>query len=216
VQDSPYAPDGSPIALYATLPPLGEPEVVHAASPPGAEILELGAGAGRITHALLELGHAVVAVDESQEMLDRIRGAETVLGGIETLELRRRFPVVLLASNFVNDADRGQVRRYLECCARHVLTDGQVLLQGYPRGWEPDSEWQEIGAISARLRSFTLDGSLLRGEMEYVVDGERLHHAFEARLITEEELDRDLEAASLRRTRYLDERGAWIEAVPFT
>jgi SAM-dependent methyltransferase len=193
---------------------MGEPELVHEAIPAGGEILELGAGAGRITRGLTTLGHPVTAVDQSQEMLDRITGAETVLADIETLDLARRFPVVLLASNFVNDLDRGRVRGFLECCARHVLPDGQVLLQGYPRGWEPDSEWHELGAVSARLRRFTLEGSLLRGEMEYVVDGQRLVHAFEARLITEDELDRDLEAAGLRRRRYLDERGAWIEAVP--
>ena len=209
-----YAPDGSPIALYATLPPLGEPEIVHAAAPADAEILELGAGAGRITHALVELGHPVVAVDQSQAMLDRIEGAETVLADIESLDLDRRFPVVLLASNFVNDPDRARVRTYLECCARHVARDGRVLLQGYPRGWEPDSSWRELGGIRARLRSFELDGRLLRGEMEYVLDGTSAFHAFEALLVEDDELDRDLESAGLRRHRLLDESCSWIEAVP--
>jgi len=78
VDESPYAPDGSPIALYATLPALGEPELVHGAVPAGSEILELGAGAGRITRGLVALGHPVVAVDQSQAMLDRIDAAETV------------------------------------------------------------------------------------------------------------------------------------------
>ena len=50
------APDGSPVALYARLPALGEPELIHDAVPAGAEILELGAGAGRVTHDLLALG----------------------------------------------------------------------------------------------------------------------------------------------------------------
>jgi SAM-dependent methyltransferase len=209
-----YAPDGSPVDLYAQLQPLGEPEIVHDAVPAGAEILELGAGAGRITRELIELGHPVVAVDQSQAMLDRIEGAETVLGDIETLALGRRFPVVLLASNFVNDPDRARVRAYLHCCARHVLPDGQVLLQGYPRDWQPDSEWRELGGVKARLRSYELDGSLLRGEMEYVVDGEGLRHAFEALLVDEAELDADLEAAGLRRRRYVDEQGSWIDAAP--
>jgi SAM-dependent methyltransferase len=69
-------PDGCSVELYALLPPMGEPEVVHAAVPAGASILELGAGAGRVTHRLVALGHPVVAVDESAEMLARIRGAE--------------------------------------------------------------------------------------------------------------------------------------------
>ena len=209
-----YAPDGSPIALYAALQPLGEPEVVHGAIPSGAEILELGAGAGRITCELLALGHPVVAVDQSQAMLDLVEDAETVLGDIESLALERRFPVVLLASNFVNDIDRARVGTYLDCCARHVLPNGQVLLQGYPRDWRPDTEWRELGGVSARLRSFELAGDLLRGEMEYLVDGESLEHAFEARLVSEAELDAELETAGLRRRRYLDDPGTWIEAVP--
>jgi hypothetical protein len=126
----------------------------------------------------------VVVVDQSHEMLGRIDVAETVLADIETLALGRRFPVVLLASNFVNDPDRSRVRAYLECCVRHVAPAGQVLIQGYPREWSPDGEWRELGGVRMRLRSFELEGRSLRGEMEYVVDGETLLHAFEALLAT--------------------------------
>jgi SAM-dependent methyltransferase len=182
--------------------------------PAGSEILELGAGAGRITHHLLALGHPVVAVDESREMLAHIVGAETVLAAIESLALGRLFPVVLLASNFVNDPDRSRVRRFLACCARHVLPDGQVLLQGYPKNWEPSTDWRELGGVQLRLRSFELAGDRLHGEMEYVVNGRTLLHAFEALLVSEDELDRDLRAAGLERRQTLDPSGAWIEAVP--
>jgi SAM-dependent methyltransferase len=214
VDGSAYAPDGSPVRLYATLPALGEPELVHGAVSAGSEILELGAGAGRITRGLVALGHPVVAVDQSPEMLAHIVGAKTVLGDIETLELGRRFPVVVLASNFVNDADRKRVRRYLACCSRHVATDGHVLLQGYPRGWQPDTHWREVEGVRLRLRSFTLEGSHLHGEMEYVVAARTLHHAFDALLVSDEELDADLAAAGLERQRTLDPTGAWIETSP--
>jgi hypothetical protein len=46
-------PDGCAVDFYALLPPMGEPGIVHAAIPAGASILELGAGAGRVTHPLL-------------------------------------------------------------------------------------------------------------------------------------------------------------------
>ena len=209
-----YAPDGSPVDLYAALEPMGEPELIHGAVPAGAEILELGAGAGRITRGLLALGHAVVAVDQSPEMLARIDGAEKVLADLETLDLGRRFPAVVLASNFVNHPERDQALAFLGCCARHVASEGRVLVQGYPLDWRPDGAWRTLASVRARLRSHALDGSLLRGEMAYVVDGERLVHAFEARLLTEDELDELLGAAGLHRRRFLDERGSWVEAVP--
>ena len=206
------APDGSPVALYARLPALGEPELIHEAIPEGAEILELGAGAGRVTHPLLALGHAVVAVDNSEKMLELIEGAGTVLADIATLDLGRRFPVVVLASNFINHPDDAERRTFLAACARHVLPEGQVLLQGFPRDWTPSTDWSEHGSVRLRLRSFTREDGLVAGEMEYVVDGRRLLHEFESRLLSPEELDTDLEAVGLRRVRELDDRGSWIEA----
>jgi len=210
------APDGSPVLLYAMLPSLGEADVIHEAVPAGCEILELGAGAGRITHELLDLGHAVVAVDNSAEMLAFIRGAETVLADMESLGLERRFPAVVLASNFINEPESESRRAYLECCARHVLPSGQVLLQGFPPDWAPNTDWTEHGDVRLRLRSWKQQGDLISGEMEYVVDGEVLHHTFESKLLNVEGLDSDLRAVGLRRTRTLDERGAWTEAVPGT
>ncbi|MEV6449481.1 hypothetical protein [Amycolatopsis sp. NPDC051716] len=58
--------DGSPVDVYLLLPPNGEAEIVHAAVPPDASILELGSGAGRVTHPLLELGHQVRRTSESR------------------------------------------------------------------------------------------------------------------------------------------------------
>jgi SAM-dependent methyltransferase len=211
---SEFAPDGSPIALYASLPPLGEAELIHDAVPAVAEILELGAGAGRVTHGLLALGHAVVAVDNSADMLARIEGAETVLADMLTLDLGRRFPVVVLASNFINEPSAGQRRAFLDVCARHVQADGQVLLQGFPRDWEPNTEWTEIGPVRLRMRTFELDGDVVTGEMEYLVGGERLVHAFASKQLSDDELDADLAAVGLRRVRELDDRGSWIEAAP--
>jgi SAM-dependent methyltransferase len=211
---SEIAPDGSPVLLYTRLPALGEPELIHEAVPSGAAILELGAGAGRITHELVALGHEVVAVDNSSAMLALVRGAETVLANLETLDLGRRFPVVVLASNFINDPDPAKRRTYLEACARHVLPAGQVLLQGFPRDWAPSTEWSEHGGVRIRLKRYALDGDVVSGEMEYVIDGKELSHQFESKLLSQAELEGDLHAVGLRLERVLDERGAWIEAVP--
>ena len=143
-----------------------------------------------------------------------IRGAETVRADIETLELGRRFPVVVLASNFINHPEAAKRRELLACCARHVEPGGQVLLQGFPRAWTPSTDWSVLGDVRVRLRILRLEGSLLSGEMEYLVDGQRLVHQFESKLLSDEELDADLAAVGLRRGRALDDRGSWIEAVP--
>src|SRR5688500_17840198 len=113
------APDGSPIEMYTRMPTFGEPEIVHAAIPAGAAILELGSGAGRMTHRLLELGHPVTAVDNSPEMLTHVRGAETVLSDIEELDLGRRFACVLMASHLIDEPEELRTA-LLATCARHV------------------------------------------------------------------------------------------------
>lgn len=96
------APDGSAVEFYAALPESrASAALVHEVAGPGATVLELGAGAGRVTRPLLELGHRVVAVDEAPGMLARIQGAETECCPIQDLELGRRFDVVLLMSFFV-------------------------------------------------------------------------------------------------------------------
>lgn len=100
-------PDGCAVELYARLPVGAEPDIVAAAVPAGAHILELGCGVGRVTRPLLERGFTVTAVDESQEMLDRVRGTRTICGPIEELDLGETFDVVMLASFLVHSADIG-------------------------------------------------------------------------------------------------------------
>jgi SAM-dependent methyltransferase len=208
------APDGSPVGLYLALTPLGEPELIDAAVPAGSEILELGCGTGRITHALLELGHRVTGVDNSPEMLAHVHGAETVLADIETLELGRRFPVVLLASNFLNAPTDVELDAVLDACARHVAPDGSVLLERMPPDWKPPDGPREIAGVRITLRDYRPKGDRFSAVMEYESGEHRWTQPFTSRLLADDALDAALERAGLRRTRWLDERRAWLEAVP--
>ena len=127
--------DGCAVDFYARMTAMGEPEIVHDAAGPGTWILELGCGTGRITHPLVALGHPVVAVDESPEMLAYVRGAETVRARIEDLALGRRFDVVLLASHLINTDDIPARAALLAACRRHVADDGSVIIQQHAPGW---------------------------------------------------------------------------------
>jgi SAM-dependent methyltransferase len=210
-------PDGCAVDFYAQLPAMGEPELVHAAIPAGASILELGAGAGRMTHPLLQLGHPVVAVDESPEMLAHIHGAETVTAQIQALDLGRRFDVVLLASFMVNTADDALRRAFLRACRRHVRDDGQVLLQRHAPAWFDEAAEGEATkeGITFRLRDLQRPGpGLLSATTEYQV-GERLWTQwFTARRLDDEELAAALADAGLAVGAYLTGDGSWVRAAP--
>jgi len=75
------APDGSPVAFYRRLPAMGEPELVHGLVRPGATILDLGCGPGRIAGPLAVLGHRVTGVDDGAGMIEALPPVdEAVLG----------------------------------------------------------------------------------------------------------------------------------------
>jgi SAM-dependent methyltransferase len=210
-------PDGCAVELYALLPPMGEPQIVHAAIPAGASILELGAGAGRVTHPLLRLGHRVVAVDESPEMLARIRGAETVRARIQDLDLGRRFDAVLLASHMVNTDDEGLRRALLATCRRHVADGGHVLLQRHQPAWFEEAAEGErtTGGVVFRLRDVSRPGpGLLAATAEYQAGDRVWTHSFTAQRLDDDALAAALAEAGLAVDAYLTGDGSWVRAVP--
>jgi len=210
-----YAPDGSPVELYARLAAGDEPGIIHAAVGEGAAILELGSGAGRVTHPLVALGHAVVAVDESPEMLEYVQGAEKVLANIVGLDLGRSFAGVVLASNLVNCVDAATRAGMLACCARHVAPDGVVVIQRLAPGRVltiEEGAWTR-GQASFHLTSLVRRGRVFAATMMVELDGKRWRHSFEAELLDDDEMDAALAAAGLRRVEYVEPTRAWLKAV---
>ena len=210
-------PDGCSVELYAMLPARAEPQIIHGAAGPGASILELGAGAGRVTHPLLRLGHEVVAVDESPEMLERIHGAETVHARIETLDLGRRFDAVVLASHFINAPDREVRRTLLRVCRRHVRDGGCVVLERHEPEWFDTAAPSErdLDGITVRLRDISRPRpGLLTATVEYQA-GERVWtQTFTTGRLDDQDLAADLDATGLALDAFLTEDRTWIRAVP--
>lgn len=209
-------PDGCSVEFYARITAMGEPAIVHDAIRPGARILELGCGAGRVTHPLIALGHPVVAVDESPEMLAHVRGAETVCARIEDLVLGRRFDAVLLGSHLIN-ADPPHRTAFLAACARHVADDGCVIIEQHPPQWfsaAADAENVRNGIIF-RLRDVSRPApNLVSATVEYVDGDQRWTQTFTATRLEENELANVLADAGLRRAEYLTDDHGWLRAVP--
>jgi SAM-dependent methyltransferase len=209
-------PDGCAVDFYAQLPDYGEPAIVHDAAGAGASILELGCGGGRVTRPLAALGHQVVAVDESAEMLEHVRDAETVCARIEDLRLGRRFGAVLLPSHLIN-ADDDTRSAFLAACRRHVADDGCVIVQQYPPEWFSavgETETTRDGVIY-RMRDVSHPApNLVSASVEYLVGDKRWTQTFTATRLDETELAAALAAAGLRLDRYLTKDRSWFRAVP--
>jgi SAM-dependent methyltransferase len=210
--------DGCAVELYARLPAWREPGIIHAAAGDGATILELGCGTGRVTHPLIALGHAVTAVDESPEMLERVHGAETVRAKIQGLDLGgRRFGAVVLGSHLINEPTGDLAAAWLATCRRHVADDGCVLIEQHSPAWfdtAADSENERDGMIF-RLRDVTRpEPGLIYGTVEYHAGDLVWTQTFGTRRLGDAALRELLDAAGLAFDRYLTDDRAWLRAVP--
>ncbi len=212
-----FAPDGSPVEVYRRLPSAGEPELIHGAVPTGSELLELGCGTGRVTHPLLRLGHRVVAVDDSPEMLRAVQGAETILGDIATLDLGRRFRGVVLASHLVNTADRDKRRRFLDTCRRHVAEDGVVIIERLVAVTEAiqGAVFEgRIGDVTATTTIHARAGDVLTATTEYSAGSLHWQQDWTAEFLDDDATREALRQSGLDLGRFLDERRKWLTATP--
>ncbi|MFJ6660075.1 class I SAM-dependent methyltransferase [Streptomyces sp. NPDC091377] len=209
-------PDGCAVELYSRLPVGKEPDIIAAAVPAGARILELGSGVGRMTHPLLERGFTVTAVDESAAMLERVRGARTICSPIESLDLGETFDVVMLASFLVHTGDREVQRGFLRTCVKHLAPGGSVLMQREGADYHSNVPRERVDPTGFTVRIVS---------SEPIGDGVHSVHAtyefpdaiwtqtFRVRPMSQEEFEEVLAESGLRVDKYLTEDGIWVRAV---
>jgi SAM-dependent methyltransferase len=210
--------DGCAVEFYALLPTFGEVELVHAAVPPGASILELGCGTGRILRPLAALGHPVTGVDDSPDMLARVPDLPTDCSPIQSLRLGRRFDVVLLASTMIN-ADPGTRRGFLATVRGHLHDEGIAVFQQNPPGWfetfqDVEPVRDDPGGIRRIVRAARWAPPGMYVEIEYQAGGRAWTHAWTSYQIGDDELAGDLAAAGLRFSDWLTGDHAWFTARP--
>ncbi|MFE9247467.1 class I SAM-dependent methyltransferase [Streptomyces sp. NPDC007088] len=209
-------PDGCAVELYERLRAGEEPGIIAAASPPGARVLELGCGAGRVTHPLLERGFAVTAVDESAEMLERVRGARTVRSAIEELDLGESFDVVLLGSFLVHAGDVEVRRGLLRTCRRHLAEGGSVLVQREGADYHERLPRERVdpGGYTVRIVSATpLGDGVDQIHAVYEFPDARWTQTFLSRPLDDAAFRAALAEAGLQVAEVLTDDGVWVRAV---
>ncbi|MEU8969734.1 class I SAM-dependent methyltransferase [Streptomyces monashensis] len=211
-------PDGCAVELYERLPAGDAPDIIAAAVPPGAHILELGCGVGRMTHPLLERGFTVTAVDESADMLARVRGARTVCGPIEELDLGgEKFDVVMLASFLVHTSDEQVRRGLLRTCARHVAEGGWVLIQREGEDYHTNVPRERVdpSGFTIRIASVEPAGDGVNSvRAEYTFPDAVWTQTFLARPLTKEQFESALAETGLKVDTYLTPDRTWVRAAP--
>ncbi|MFC3576243.1 class I SAM-dependent methyltransferase [Streptomyces yaanensis] len=209
-------PDGCAVELYSRLPIGDEPDIIAAAVPAGAHILELGSGVGRMTHPLLERGFTVTAVDESAEMLERVSGARTICGPIEDIHLGETFDVVMLASFLVHAGDVEVRRGLLRTCARHLAEGGCVLIQREGADYHSNVPRERVDPSGFTIRivsSEPVGDGVDSVRVEYEFPDATWTQTFLSRPLSKEQFEEALGEAGLTVDRYLTEDRVWVRAV---
>jgi len=207
------APDGSPVAVFRALPPEPAASYVAAAVPAGADVLDLGCGAGRLAMALAARGHRVVGVDISPAMLAGV-AVPVVAADAAAIRLRHRFGAVVLASYLVNHPTLGGA--FLDTCAAHVAPEGSVIVQRYDeqwvRHWSPDVA--HVGNVAVSVRTLSLSHDRFTASVRYELEGAVHHQRVDAVLVDDDRLDRLAEVAGLRVVEWLDAYRTWARLAP--
>ncbi len=187
--------------------PIGESPDVEPVATPHAALLRGSSGAGRILHSLTELGLPLPNVIQSLHDID------STADDLDALDLGRRFTVVILGSHLVNLPDEALRRAFLDAARRHLVGEGDVLIEHHPVDWAqtaeptPPTPGAEVG-----MRDVRREPPFVSAVSVYDIGGRVARQPFTARVLSEEELAGELEASGLVVRRRLSP--TWLLAGP--
>ncbi len=208
--------DGCSVELYRELPYLGELDEILDELPPGATVLELGCGTGRLTRPLLARGLRVTAVDNSPEMLASVpQEATRVLGDIEQLRLAGRFDVALLASCLVNHPDRAVRAAFLAAARRHVGPRGRLFVQRHDPQWLRGAAAGDVhgqGESTITVEAVARSGDLVSMTIRYDRPNGTWRHSFEVEILEEAAVEAAIRDAGFGAVTWHGRGRRWLSA----
>ena len=151
-------------------------------------------------------------------MLAHVRHAETIQADIASLDLDRRFDVVLVASNLINHPDPAARQQLLAVAAAHLAPSGQVLAEWEPPSWfdrwtAGHTTHATIGDIRTELTVCASHADLLSATVTYTHGERRWAQHFTTRRLDIDHLHEALAGAGLRPQALFGPGDSWIDAV---
>lgn len=156
----------------------GEATFVRSYRP--TSVLDAGCGTGRVAVELARHGIDVVGVDRIESMIATARSRGPAIdfrvADVTTIDLGRRFDLVVMAGNVPIFAEPGTRTSLVAGCARHLRPDG-LLVAGFQlgRGYELDEYDADATAAGLELveRFATWDREPLPEDPDYAVSVHR-------------------------------------------
>lgn len=110
-------------------------DIISEYAPANCEILDVGAGTGRLSIPLSEKGYTVTAIDPSDKMLQVLNSKDpkgkvhTVTSSIQNLDLQNTFPfIVCVFSVFCYLTTEQELKKAVASIAKHLAPEGRVLI----------------------------------------------------------------------------------------
>ena len=116
----------------------------------GSPILDIAAGAGRVSFALAEAGFDIVAIEKSPAMVSEFKrklacATDDVKKRITLFEvdmtafaLGQKFPLVIIPASFGHARTTDEQLSTLACISNHLTKDGLFVLDLFPGGVQPE------------------------------------------------------------------------------
>jgi len=162
------------------------PFFVKCAKKYGSPVLDLAAGTGRVSFALANDGHEVVALERSPSMLEVARqklkiASQTIANNVTIVEgdmtkfnLNRRFPLVIIPNSIGHAITTEDQLSTLQCVHNHLFDDGVFILDVYPGALQYEyAKFEENPVILS-------DGTSV--EREGVIHSDMLHQLMKVNL----------------------------------
>ena len=211
-------PDGCSVNLYRLLPYMGELADIEPHLSRYAAALELGCGTGRLCGRMQELGLRATGVDESAEMLAHLpAGIEGIKASIETLDLGRRWPAVLLPSHLINHPDPTVRKRFVDAARRHINPAGTFYVQRHSPRWLSTVQQGKIGdlnGIALHADSVTRTGNLVTMTLRYQGPDQAWTQSFTTCALEQDEIEHLLASGGFQGFQWLGSQALWVAATP--
>jgi hypothetical protein len=150
-------------------------------------------GAGRIVHALAELGIGLDGVE--QLILD----PEPTVAELDAVNAAATHRLVVLGSHLVNRPEEPLRRAMIRLAVRHLAPGGRLLVEHHPADWVASAgEVQPTPGGAPGMVEIRRDPPFASAVSVYDVGGRVVRQPFRARVLSDAELARELATAGLR------------------
>jgi SAM-dependent methyltransferase len=211
-------PDGCSVDLYRLLPYMGELADIEPHLSRHSAALELGCGTGRLCGRMQELGLRATGVDESAEMLAHLpAGIEGIKASIETLNLGRRWPAVLLPSHLVNHPEPTVRKSFVEAARRHIDPGGTFYIKRHSPDWLSTVQQGKLGdsnGIALHADRVARMGNLVTMTLRYEAPEQTWTQSFTTCTLEQHDIEHLLANCGFHGFEWLGSEALWVAATP--